>query len=112
MPLSRICGTDETGTLYIGAAGKSLFNRLGSLLKTHSPEYLSEPHRVLPARLANSFPPSRLAFAWEWTNKPWDREQELLRAYEDAFGELPPANGQRYGETSTDLSAPADRDEI
>ena len=95
MPLNRVCGTDETGTLYIGATDRALLNRLGSLVKTHRKDYASQPHRRLSAPLAERFPENKLATSWEYTTSPWDREAELLMAYEAQFGELPPNNGQR-----------------
>ena len=39
VPLNRVCGSDETGTLYIGASDRPLLNRLGSLVKTHRTDY-------------------------------------------------------------------------
>jgi hypothetical protein len=36
------------------------------------------------------FPPERLAIAWECTDQPYVREEELKRAYEAEFGERPP----------------------
>ena len=95
MPLNRVCGTDETGTLYIGESDRPLLNRLGSLVKTHHPDYTSKPHRRLSIPLAKRFPADRLAITWEYTEVPRQREAELLMAYEDQFGELPPNNAQR-----------------
>jgi hypothetical protein len=93
--LSRVCGIDETGTLYIGASDASLFNRVGGLVMTHHHEYKSNPHRPLSPRLAKRFREDKLAVSWEYTDAPYDREQRLLVAYESVFGELPPANNQR-----------------
>jgi hypothetical protein len=95
MPLNRVCGTDETGTLYIGASNRPLLNRLGSLVKTNRADYASRPHRQLSIPLGNLFPEDRLAITWEYTEVPWQRESELLMAYEAQFGELPPNNAQR-----------------
>jgi hypothetical protein len=95
IPLNRVCGTDETGTLYVGASDRPLLNRLGSLVKTHRGEYVSKPHRELSMTLSKYFPDSRLGMTWEYTDLPWQREAELLMAYEAKFGELPPNNGQR-----------------
>lgn len=94
-PLNRVCGTDESGTLYIGATDHELKNRLGSLVKTFRSDYASYPHRVLSAPLTKLFPEDRLAICWEYADAPWQREAELLTAYENEFGELPPNNGQR-----------------
>jgi|SRR5579864_5116094 len=87
--LPRVCGVDETGTLSIGAS-RSLMGRLGALVKTNLPEYVGKPHRVPCRRLADRFPPEKLAFSWECSDSPWDRESELHRLYEGEFGELPP----------------------
>jgi predicted GIY-YIG superfamily endonuclease len=95
IPLNRVCGTDETGTLYIGASDHPLLSRLASLVKTHRADYTSKPHRQLSRVLADRFPENRLAITWEYANAPWQREAELLMAYEAEFGELPPNNGQR-----------------
>jgi hypothetical protein len=95
MPLNRVCGTDETGTLYIGASNRPLLNRIGQLVKTLRADYKSKPHRQLSIPLANRFPENRLGITWEYTEVPWRREAELLTAYEAEFGELPPNNAQR-----------------
>jgi hypothetical protein len=95
MPLNRVCGVDETGTLYIGATDRQLLNRLGGLVKTHRADYAGQPHRQLSIPLTDRFPADRLAISWEYTEMPWPREAELLMAYEDELGELPPNNGQR-----------------
>ena len=92
--LCRVCGTDETGTLYVGASKQSLANRLGSLVMTHRPEYTSKTRAPLSRKLDERFPPGKLAMSWEFTDEPWQREAELLSAYEEAFGELPPRNSQ------------------
>ena len=91
-PLCRVCGTDEEGTLYIGASQQSLAWRLGALVKTHRPDYKSQPHRVLSKQLATKFTANRLGISWELAEKPWRRESKLLVVYEDTFGELPPSN--------------------
>jgi hypothetical protein len=94
-PLHRVCGIDETGTLYIGAAERSLFNRVSSLVITHRMDYKSTPHKPLSPRLAERFGEMMLAISWEYTETPFEREQQLLVNYEALFGELPPANNQR-----------------
>ena len=94
MPLCRVCGTDETGTIYIGASGNVAF-RLGDLLKEHSDQYQSNSHIPLSARLAEKFGPAQLAFCWQFTDDPWRRENEIVSAYEAVFGEPPPNNSQR-----------------
>jgi hypothetical protein len=101
-PLQRICGVDETGTLYIGAS-KELGNRLSALVTTHHPDYKGQPHQALPQQLARRFPPNQLGFVWQYTETPWHREAELLTSYENAFGELPPLNGQKSGASLPEL---------
>ena len=89
-PISRVCGVDDTGTLYVGASKGSLAVRVSDLIKTYHRDYKSSPHRELPKRLADRFPDDKLAISWELTNEPWVREAKLLTAYENSFGELPP----------------------
>jgi hypothetical protein len=99
--LSRVCGEDETGTLYIGRAGpvagqpNPLANRLGGLAHTHHRRYGATTHSKLPKPLGDRFPDDKLAIIWELTDDPAWREAQLLQNYEDVFGELPPLNGQR-----------------
>lgn len=90
--IQRVCGNDVTGTLYIGAA-EVLRNRIGSLVQTLRPDiFRSAPHKSLTAKLAARFPTDSLAISWEFSDRPWDRENELLQAYVAEFGELPPHN--------------------
>jgi hypothetical protein len=95
IPLNRVCGVDETGTLYIGRSQESLLNRLASLIATHHHGFTAAPHRKLCKGLAALFPDDKLAFSWEATDDPKLRESKLLWAYEDVFGELPPINSQK-----------------
>jgi hypothetical protein len=94
-PLNRVAGRDPTGTLYIGATDRPIKNRLGNLVSAHRADYASKPHRLLSQPLTKLFPMDRLAFSCEYSATPWQREAELLMAYENEFGELPPNNGQR-----------------
>ncbi len=73
-----------------------MFNRLISLINARSADSIGKPRRVLSAPLACRFPAERLGFVWQWIDRPWVRERELLNAYRDVFGELPP-NSQRPG---------------
>jgi hypothetical protein len=94
-PISRVCGIDSTGTLYIGAADRgNLDGRLGSLVSTHRPDHKSGDHIPLLPKLAERFPPQRLAVVWECTDQPYKREEELKDAYKAEFGERPPHDGQ------------------
>jgi hypothetical protein len=55
---------------------------------------LSEPHVRLPPKMQVRFPPEQLAFSWERSDQMTVREAELLAAYREEFGELPPLNAQ------------------
>ena len=92
----RVCGTDEAGTIYLGAA-KSLIGRIGRLVLQHLPPFKGGNHTAMPGALAAKYPSTRLAVCWRLVDAPEDifaTEQGLLRAYRDAFGELPPLNSQ------------------
>jgi hypothetical protein len=92
--LDRVCGSDPTGTLYIGAAG-SLQGRLGDLVKTNDPtKFKGGGHRRLTMKLAECFSPQWRALVWEYADEPFEREGQLLRDYEGQFGERPPVNTQ------------------
>jgi len=94
MPLSRACGADDTGTIYVGAS-ENVFNRLGALVKEHRGDYRGKPHRPLADPLAEKFTPERLAFYWRFDDQPWQLEKAIVTAYEGVFGEPPPNNRQR-----------------
>ena len=93
--LARVCGSDEAGTLYIGAAVRSLPGRIGQLVRQHVPEFRGGGHTPLSATLAKLFPPDRLAVCWSYISDGSDVfavERGLLDAYTMAFGERPPLN--------------------
>lgn len=93
--LARICDGDETGTLYIGAAPRSLTGRIGQLVRQHHPDRKGGGHLPLPVTLASMFPPERLAVCWSYVSDGSDVfavERRLLDAYTLAFGERPPLN--------------------
>jgi hypothetical protein len=92
--ISRVCGSDPTGTLYIGAASILMY-RVSDLVKEHHPSFKSGPHKPLSARLAARFPITNLAISWEFSDDPWTHERTLLEAYLAEFGELPPHNDRR-----------------
>jgi hypothetical protein len=99
MAISRVCGDDGTGTLYIGGAG-SLEGRVNELRKTLRPQDWTGYHgagKLLLGTLALSekFPTDNLATEWALSDSPWDAEQRLLTAYTIQFGEGPPLNRQR-----------------
>lgn len=101
MVLSRIAGSDNTGTLYIGCAS-SLRRRLielkGSLREPGHHRYLG---KHVGGRLSQipllreMFPPACLAVAWVFTKYPERLEKNLLWHYEKCFGEIPPLNTER-----------------
>lgn len=96
MPINRVCDTDSTGTIYLGAA-MSLLGRIGDLVATHNPLYKSTKHRPLPATLAQMLPPERLAVCFQHVPEnmsPFDKEHELMKLYYEKFGERPPLNRQ------------------
>ena len=94
--LNRVCGADELGTIYIGAATRSLQSRLGQLVAQHSPErFKGGAHVSMPAPLAKAFPANKLAVCWSYAERGMDvfaMERALLVAYRDVFGERPPLN--------------------
>ena len=91
--IARICGIDPTGTLYIGQ-GK-IDACLDSVVRTYRPDYSPGRHPPLSRKLAAQFSPDNLVVAWQYTECPRPREMELIGAYFDEFGELPPLNSQR-----------------
>jgi hypothetical protein len=101
--LDRMCGLDETGTLYIGKEGKTFADRsrLTKLVRSlqvprHGPVYNSEhnagyrlrSHSFLSAR----FPPERVALTWCYSSSPGLAEGALFESYFDSFGDTPPLN--------------------
>ena len=94
--IARVCGLDETGTIYVGAA-KSLIGRIGRLVLQHLPPFKGGNHTAMPGVLAAAFPSTRLAVQWCLAEAPEDifaTEQKLLSGYREQFGELPPLNSQ------------------
>ena len=83
--ICRACGTDPTGTLYLGQT-TNLYVRLSSLVRSKS------LYRLLPDKLAEQFPSSRLGISWQQVEAPQlaSRERELLRNYIAEFGDRPP----------------------
>jgi len=95
--LDRVCGHDETGTLYIG----SFFERrrlAGLILSCRDESWLSrDAHGAgatlrATAVLSGRFPVERLAVTWCYDARPALAEKQLLRCYRESFGELPPLN--------------------
>lgn len=95
--IARVCGTDETGTIYIGSSLK-LGGRVAKLIMQHTESYRTKQHKALPRVLAQRFPPRQLAFSWCFVDKDDAariKESTLLASYEEIFGELPPLNGSK-----------------
>jgi hypothetical protein len=99
--LDRICGSDKTGTLYVGCAGShgTLQSRLGSLLRTlrarkgfaysgHKAADFLRSHPLLSKR----FPLDNLAVTWSYDPHQILAEQIRLSRYVRSFGEVPPLN--------------------
>lgn len=94
--IARVCGEDETGTIYIGAA-KSLIGRIGRLVLQHLPPFKGGNHTAMPMPLATMFSSTKLAVQWRLVGSPENifvTEQKLLSDYKQTFGELPPLNSQ------------------
>jgi hypothetical protein len=99
----RICGRDQTGTLYIGCAGRrsTLPTRLQQLVRTlsdrgrrrNNSEH-SAGDLLLHKLLSQQFPPNNLAVSWSYHTDAFIAENDLLRSYIRSFGEAPPLNRQ------------------
>jgi len=104
--INRCCGSDPTGTLYIGRAGMG--ERNWSILRTRMQELINGQHHVMRhwsfcATLRKLYPWDSLAVEWAYTGRTNNTmgkeiseaaraESLLLRCYYDSFGELPPCN--------------------
>jgi hypothetical protein len=97
-PVNRICGIDYTATLYIGR-GRRLSVRLNALRRAlrdgygshHVPEMLR-----FYRRLHQDFPPNLLRVALYACRNCKRVESDLIDAYINSFGEMPPLN-ERLG---------------
>jgi hypothetical protein len=103
--IARCCGSDPTGTIYIGRAGNGEKN--WSTLRTRIKSIITREHHAIKGRgraQQDKYPCDSLAVEWAFTNdnkvnrvgKPWIEsvigERWLLNCYKDSFGELPPLN--------------------
>lgn len=93
---SRLLANDEEGTLYIGKA-KSFIKRVADLKKSISPEYNSCSHECgarykSHSGIAKIFPYEQLYLNLVASDEPREAESDLLKRYEEKFGELPPLN--------------------
>jgi hypothetical protein len=92
--INRACGQDTTGTLYIGC-GRPLSRRLNALRRSlhHGSADHGAPETLrYYARLNQGFPPDNLAIAVYPCFHCADAESDLLDAYINSFGEIPPLN--------------------
>lgn len=87
-PLVRVCGVDDTGTLYIGV-GEGRFG-LGSRPGKAMVGASFHQHYKFCKPLADQFPTNRLAIVWCRHGAPTRLEEQLVHAYEDVYGEFPP----------------------
>jgi hypothetical protein len=85
--LHRACGTDTSGTLYIGQAGE-LHTRANLMLRRKH-----QAIRILNQIPLLDFPPARRAIALLSTIQyPKVVERDMLHAYMNSFGDTPPLN--------------------
>ena len=94
--ISRFCGVDDTGTLYIGKAGR-LHERLNQLRRSYKNgkrESTHAPTSILKHMHNYPFPgePILIASLFTASNMADIVERDLLGAYRHQFGELPPLN--------------------
>lgn len=104
--IARCCGTDLTGTLYVGCAASR--GRNWSILRTRIQAILSGRHHAMEKWgfsdvLRQKFPRELLAIEWAYTGSRVDytgksvpdvllAEGWLLSSYNDSYGEYPPWN--------------------
>jgi hypothetical protein len=101
--VDRVCGQDQTGTLYIGRAGKP--SRLRVLVNSLIERSRRAPYRYYSIHeagkrirtnslLSRKFMPNRLAVTWAFHRDPLRAEAKLFLLYFNSFGEAPPLNRQ------------------
>lgn len=106
--IGRFCGTDPSGTIYIGRAGSQ---RGWSILRTRLMQLAKREHHVTQAwdyhgARHQKYPWASLAVDWAYTEHWLDHkgdkiigakraESWLLDSYNDHFGEYPPMNQKR-----------------
>jgi hypothetical protein len=104
--IDRCCGTDHTGTLYVGCAASR--GRNWSILRTRIQSILNGAHHAMAKwsfsdLLRQKFPRESLAIEWAYTGMRVDytgksvpnvllAEGWLLSSYNDSYGEYPPWN--------------------
>jgi hypothetical protein len=103
MIINRVCGQDQTGTLYIGLARRSVRFRLQQLMRSLREPRQFRSHKEHDAGraihrnplLKEKFPRECLAVRWAYDNNPQFFEGNLLAHYFKCFGEIPPLNVKR-----------------
>jgi hypothetical protein len=93
---SRLLAKDESGILYIGKTN-SFINRVAELKKSISLKYKSGSHECgsrykAHLGISNAFPYEQLYLNLVGSDDPRTTESNLLKEYEEKFGELPPLN--------------------
>jgi hypothetical protein len=104
--IDRCCGTDPTGTLYVGCAASR--GRNWSTLRTRIQSIINRDHHAMAKWsfsdvLRQKFPWDGLAIEWAYTGTRIDytgksipnvllAEGWLLSSYNDSYGEYPPWN--------------------
>lgn len=99
IPITRFCGTDHSGLLYIGqTSGQNLRIRLYQFYASSNTEMLTRNHSgglkycnnpIIRETLGENH---LLYFDYELNEKPNKREEQLLQEYITEFGEYPPLN--------------------
>ncbi len=92
--LNRVCGQDESGTLYIGESN-DLGRRLNELRRSagHRQGNSHGAISMLRRITALNYPATKLGIAVLFTGKQTESiERDLLWAYINSFGDTPPLN--------------------
>jgi hypothetical protein len=106
MTIPRCCGSDTTGTLYVGRGGTG--RRNSSILQNRVKALVDGKHEALNNwrcidLVRKKYPWESLAVQWAFTGRSLNYKAEdvaeaefaesfLLGSYNEAFGELPPWN--------------------
>ena len=97
--INRLLGNDVQGILYVGKAN-CFTDRVAELKKSIAPDYASDSHECGSRYKNNSniqkaFPFESLCIELIRSGNPRQAELEMLKKYEESFGELPPLNRSR-----------------
>jgi hypothetical protein len=93
--IQRACGSDRSGTLYIGCDYSLWRGRLPQLvrsLRTESTEHPAGARLRGNSLLAARYPISKLALTWCYIEQHKKAERALLHFYFRCFGDDPPLN--------------------